>query len=451
LDRWFKERWIDVCTGKPCGRKKVGDKRKYPYCRPSRRVSSQTPKTSKEISRSELKRRCAIKHRIKGKRISFGKNSKKTFLYKFPKKSKIDKNPNEFIKYKTIQDVKNTINKLERLYKSKKYTHKRIKQVAMIMNVRLRVLKNKKPQQYALSKKYFDFLGKRTKLDKNKRYKLKYHLKGKRLSFGKSNNFKLNSKFPYEPTASLKRIHFKNIHNEIKKMDPNMRKNDICPICLEELSEGRNRNNSKSHLISWQPCGHIMHRHCIIKLMRTQHANCPLCRADYEGFKVVKKLSSNFGKKKFTLNLTSTKSINDLRKIILSTQPDDCLSWDDCKSWLYFISKKIDNIKNIQFSLKREKYTIDKIPSNKFNSYIKKSKGDSVSFYSPSGTLLVIPRKGYINLMDFTFNASPREWVNLWKKVAKETKKIKKPFYISTHGHSVNWLHIRLEKNIRFK
>ena len=105
------------------------------------------------------------------------KFGKKTFLYN-PNNSKksfdvyIDKNPNDtiHIKYKTIQDVKNTINKLEKLYKSKKYTHKRIKQVAMIMKVRLRVLKNKKPK-YALSKKYFDFLGKKTKLNKNKRYK----------------------------------------------------------------------------------------------------------------------------------------------------------------------------------------------------------------------------------------------------------------------------------------
>ena len=31
LDRWFKEKWVDVCTGKVCGRKKIGDKRKYPY------------------------------------------------------------------------------------------------------------------------------------------------------------------------------------------------------------------------------------------------------------------------------------------------------------------------------------------------------------------------------------------------------------------------------------
>jgi len=29
LDRWFKENWVDVKTGKPCGRQK-GEKRGYP-------------------------------------------------------------------------------------------------------------------------------------------------------------------------------------------------------------------------------------------------------------------------------------------------------------------------------------------------------------------------------------------------------------------------------------
>lgn len=39
LKRWFKEEWIDVRTGKPCGRKK-GEKRGVPYCRPKKKVSS---------------------------------------------------------------------------------------------------------------------------------------------------------------------------------------------------------------------------------------------------------------------------------------------------------------------------------------------------------------------------------------------------------------------------
>ena len=111
-----------------------------------------------------------------------GKNRKtiktrRTFLYnpKNPKKSfdvYIDKNPKDtiHIKYTTLQDVKDTIANLEKLYKTKKYTHKRIWQVGMIMKVRLEVLQNKKPQEYNLSKRYFEFLGNRTKLDEKERY-----------------------------------------------------------------------------------------------------------------------------------------------------------------------------------------------------------------------------------------------------------------------------------------
>ena len=109
--------------------------------------------------------------------------TKKQFLFnpENPKKSfdvYIDKNPRDTIniKYTTIEDVKNTIDKLEKLYKSKKYTHKRIWQVGMIMYVRLKVLRNKKPKQYALAKKYFTFLGKRTKLEEKARYKLSFFI-----------------------------------------------------------------------------------------------------------------------------------------------------------------------------------------------------------------------------------------------------------------------------------
>ena len=40
----------------------------------------------------------------------------------------------------------------------------------MIMKVRLEVLKDKKPEQYSMSKKYFEFLKRRTKLDGKMRY-----------------------------------------------------------------------------------------------------------------------------------------------------------------------------------------------------------------------------------------------------------------------------------------
>ncbi len=109
----------------------------------------------------------------RGGKLCFGK---KQFLFN-PKKSfdvYIDKNPKDTIsiKYKTYSDTLKTIRKLERLYKSGKYSHKRIKQVAMILMVRLRVLKSKKKKSYKLAKKYHDFLTKRTKTKKRNRKKL---------------------------------------------------------------------------------------------------------------------------------------------------------------------------------------------------------------------------------------------------------------------------------------
>lgn len=111
------------------------------------------------------------------------KNKTKRFLYNpnNPKKSfdvYIDKNPKDTIpiKYTTVDDVKDTVNKLENLYKNKKYTHKRIWQVGMIMKVRLEVLKDIKPQQYKLSERYFKFLGERTKLNNDDRYKFNFKI-----------------------------------------------------------------------------------------------------------------------------------------------------------------------------------------------------------------------------------------------------------------------------------
>ena len=122
-----------------------------------------------------------MKYNTRKKNKILKNKTRKQFLFnpENPKKSfdvYIDKNPTDtiHIKYTTLEDVKNTINKLENLYKNKKYTHKRIWQVGMIMYVRLQVLRNKKPKQYALANKYFTFLGKRTKLEETERYKLSF-------------------------------------------------------------------------------------------------------------------------------------------------------------------------------------------------------------------------------------------------------------------------------------
>ena len=57
LRKWFSRNkgkgWVDCKTGKPCGRRK-GEKRKgYPACRPSKRITEDTPKTVGEMSASE--------------------------------------------------------------------------------------------------------------------------------------------------------------------------------------------------------------------------------------------------------------------------------------------------------------------------------------------------------------------------------------------------------------
>ena len=49
LKRWEKEKWVDTKSGKACG---AGGKNEY--CRPTKKVSSKTPKTVSEISRSKL-------------------------------------------------------------------------------------------------------------------------------------------------------------------------------------------------------------------------------------------------------------------------------------------------------------------------------------------------------------------------------------------------------------
>lgn len=71
LVRWFKEKWVDLAHGKeaPCGRPKatLSDDGNYPLCRPSVRVTKDTPKTVKELSKravaAALKKKQVVKHR----------------------------------------------------------------------------------------------------------------------------------------------------------------------------------------------------------------------------------------------------------------------------------------------------------------------------------------------------------------------------------------------------
>lgn len=77
IDRWFKEKWIDVCQlpkKVPCARSK-GNK-KYPYCRPTVKVNSKTPTTVKELSKKELEKRCKQKRKNPQKKVRPSKKSR---------------------------------------------------------------------------------------------------------------------------------------------------------------------------------------------------------------------------------------------------------------------------------------------------------------------------------------------------------------------------------------
>lgn len=114
-------------------------------------------------------------------RLKKSKKTRKRFLYDAFSRQKTmsifnDENSSNTIPiyYTTIHDVKNTIDRLEHLYKTRKYSHKRISQVGMIMKVRLELMKKKKPNEFALAKQYFDFLKKRTTFANIGRYKLTF-------------------------------------------------------------------------------------------------------------------------------------------------------------------------------------------------------------------------------------------------------------------------------------
>jgi len=66
------------------------------------------------------------------------------------------------INYKNISDMKNTIRKLECLYKTRKLSHRRISEVALVMMQKLKSERKTKAVQYILSRKYLKFLNKRS-------------------------------------------------------------------------------------------------------------------------------------------------------------------------------------------------------------------------------------------------------------------------------------------------
>ena len=64
LSKWFHEEWIDLKTGKPCGRKSASDSsRPYPSCRP-KAVANKMTEAEKKRSRKKKTGPKQIKHDV---------------------------------------------------------------------------------------------------------------------------------------------------------------------------------------------------------------------------------------------------------------------------------------------------------------------------------------------------------------------------------------------------
>ena len=76
LERWYEEKWVNVCVPSrpPCGRSKSTGNAKgdssYPYCRPSVRVSPQTPITVDQLTPAQIAKRCARKRASPKSRVT---------------------------------------------------------------------------------------------------------------------------------------------------------------------------------------------------------------------------------------------------------------------------------------------------------------------------------------------------------------------------------------------
>jgi hypothetical protein len=83
LTRWFAEKWINVCKlpkKVPCGRPKtnVRDwKKKYPYCRPSKKINKGTPKIAAKLTAAQIQSRCKRKKSNPRKRVLVRKSPRR--------------------------------------------------------------------------------------------------------------------------------------------------------------------------------------------------------------------------------------------------------------------------------------------------------------------------------------------------------------------------------------
>lgn len=69
LKRWYKEDWINISSGKPCG--SVKTKSYYPVCRPRIKITEDTPRTARSLTVEQKKKMIQLKQKAKGKTVHY--------------------------------------------------------------------------------------------------------------------------------------------------------------------------------------------------------------------------------------------------------------------------------------------------------------------------------------------------------------------------------------------
>ena len=80
ISRWMAEKWINVCKlpkKVACGRPKLSEKnwkKRYPYCRPSKKITSKTPRLASTLSKSQIKKLCKSKRKSPMRKVRIKKS-----------------------------------------------------------------------------------------------------------------------------------------------------------------------------------------------------------------------------------------------------------------------------------------------------------------------------------------------------------------------------------------
>jgi hypothetical protein len=120
LRRWFKEKWVDVSkkvNGKypPCGRKDA-DGKSYPKCRPSKKISKETPKIASSYNKKEKAAMTQQKRRAERNNPKIGKGNKPTMTH-YNEQQNVDERSRSF----AFTRKKRKFSQPERMSNSQRY------------------------------------------------------------------------------------------------------------------------------------------------------------------------------------------------------------------------------------------------------------------------------------------------------------------------------------------